>query len=676
MPLPPPAARPLLLASLLCVLFAPHASAAAKPAAKPAKTVTAPRAEPAHDEDKRFRIEDALMVATPSALVWSPNGRRLAFVVSAPDTAEDTNNQDVWLADLESGETRRLTRHAKNDYGPTFSPGGDTVAFVSNRETGEDARPRIYLLSLRGGDPWTLGTFDESVGEIEWSPDGRSIAFTLLDTLPKRVKEWRKKKWDQNVEDERLQHNHLWVLDVATAKARRLTSGDFNVTTPHWSPDSRSIAVLTNPTGKPDDGALSDIGVVAATGGPLRALHVVGSGGYEWSPDSRWIAWPGPANRTDEVAKNDLWVIAAAGGTPSNLTAGFDEDAKAPAWSPSGDSLYFHSDQGVSSVVAAVARTGGKVMLGFDRHGVAGSPVIASNGRAAWVQSRAGEPAEVIVADRVTLAGERFSQINENIAKRDFGVTRAVHWTSSDGVTVEGVLLRPATARPGEALRTVVFLHGGPYTDRYALSFSPLGQLFAAAGWQVFMPNFRSSGGYGTAFMLRKRSDWGGQDWRDVTSGVDSLVKWKLADGTRLGVTGGSYGGYLSAWAITQTNRFDAAVVLFGAVELASHYGQSDIQKYRAYDFEGPPWKTPENWRRASPYTYIENVKTPTLILHGRDDPRVPFPQSQQLYRALLGLGVPTQLVSYPREGHGLREPRHRADQWARTLDWFDRWVK
>jgi dipeptidyl aminopeptidase/acylaminoacyl peptidase len=175
---------------------------------------------------------------------------------------------------------------------------------------------------------------------------------------------------------------------------------------------------------------------------------------------------------------------------------------------------------------------------------------------------------------------------------------------------------------------------------------------------------------------MRRRSDWGGQDWRDVSAGVDSLVRWGMADGRHLGVFGGSYGGYLSAWAITQTDRFKAACVLAGAVDLAAHRGQSDIQKYRDFEFEGAPWDAPEHWRRASPMTWIRNAKTPTLILIGENDRRVPYPQGQELYRALLTLGVPTEFVHYPREGHGLREPRHRADQYLRMLGWFDRWMK
>jgi dipeptidyl aminopeptidase/acylaminoacyl peptidase len=316
------------------------------------------------------------------------------------------------------------------------------------------------------------------------------------------------------------------------------------------------------------------------------------------------------------------------------------------------------------------------VTLSTDREAGAGAPIASASGRAAWSQSRPAEPAEVWVADHVRLPGRAVTTLNAAVARLTLGTTRRVTWTSTDGVTVGGILLRPAGAAPDARLKTLVLLHGGPYGARYALGFEPLPQYFAAHGYQVFMPNFRSSSGSGTAFKLRERGDWGGQDWRDVMSGVDHLERLGLADPRRLAVYGHSYGGYLSAWAITQTNRFDAAMVSAGAVDLGAHWGQSDIQKYRAYDFTGTPWESPDTWKHSSPMTHIANVKTPTLVFAGEEDRRVPFPQGQQLYRALLALGVATEFVHYPREPHGYREYRHNWDRWTRTLRWFDRWVK
>ncbi len=626
---------------------------------------------------RAFTLEHALTARGLSALAWSHDGQRVAFVVSVADTAENTTNQDVWVYDARTNVARALTRSPKNDYSPQFSLTGDTLAFLAARGTGDEAKPAIWFLPMQGGEAWQLGSYAESVGEMEWSPDGTMIAFTMLDTLSKQVRDWRKKKWDHIVQDEIPQYNHLWVVDLATGKQRRLTSGHFMVAAPNWSPDSRHVAFTWNPTGDVDDANLSDIAVVSAAGGPILRLGALPESEARWSPDSRWIAWAGSANRNAFVEKTDLWVAPANGGTPVPLTSGFDEDARSPSWSTGSDSLFFTSQQGAASALVSVARTGGRASVGpLQRREIMGPIAISDRGRAAWVQNSFDTPSELWIADHVQLAGRAVTDVNASMRGLTLGETRVFRWTSDDGTKVEGMLVRPPGAPAVGALKTLVLLHGGPYTTRYGWGLQPMAQYMAAHGYQVFMPNFRSSGGYGTAFMVRKRADWGGQDWRDVQTGVDSLIERGLADANRLGVFGHSYGGYLSAWAISQTTRFDAAVVSAGAVDLANLWGQSDTHQYRAYEFLGTPVQTFEQWRRASPLAYYQNVKTPTLVLNGEMDQRVPNPQAQLDYQALKSLGVPTQYVRYPREPHGLREPRHRADWFMRQLAWFDAYIR
>jgi dipeptidyl aminopeptidase/acylaminoacyl peptidase len=663
-----------IVSTLWCAASLLAAPALAAPAAK--------SAPPKAPSPPAFSLEHAISLKTINSITWSRDGRRVAFVVNAPDTAEDTNNQDLWLWDATTNTCRALTRHPKNDYGPQFSPGGDTLAFISPRDS-DEGKTSIWLLPLEGGEPWKLATFVESVGEMRWSPDGKSIAYTMLDTLSKQAKDWKKKKWDHVVEDDIPQYNHLWRIDLATLKQTRITSGKFMVADPEWSPDSKSIAFLWNPTGAVDDGNLTDIAIVPASGGAVRKLTVLPEGSFEWSPDGRWLAWAGGSDWKKHVQKTDLWVAPAAGGKPQKLTADFDEDASSPAWNATSDTLFFSSQQGASTRIASIARVGGapggagSVQLGADLDGeTGGAPVMSPTGHVAYVLSRWNQPAELHVSDHAGAPPRAVSQVNAAAAACSFGATRTVRWTSSDGVKVEGVLVRPAGASEKSALKTLVLLHGGPYASRYGIGFNTMAQFMAARGYQVFLPNFRSSGGYGTAFMLRERADWGGQDWRDVETGVDSLVKWGLADGNKLGVFGHSYGGYLAAWAITQTTRYDAAVVSAGAPDLPALWAQSDTHQYRAFEFEGFPWESFDKWRRSSPIAFIDHAKTPTLVLNGEADVRIPYPQAQETYQSLKFLGVPTEFVHYPREGHGLREPRHRADWYERQAEWFDRWVK
>lgn len=646
---------------------------AALPALATAATTAAPAAKSA---PPAFGLDHAITMRGVSGATWSRDGSRIAFVVSVPDTAENTNNQDVWLWEAATNTARPLTRHAKNDYAPQFSLTGDTLAFLSTRDS-DEGKPSIWLLPLRGGEPWKLASFTESVGEFRWSPDGRSLAYTMLDTLSKQAREWRKRKWDHVVEDEINQYNHLWVYDLAEARQRRVTSGAFMVAEPRWAPDSRSIAFVWNPTGAVDDGNASEVAVVPAAGGALQRLGGIPSGGLAWSPDSRWIAWAGGRERDVHVETNLLWVVAAAGGAPRSLTDTFDEDAFAPAWNATSDSLHFVSQQGASVRIATVALKGGEVRLGPDLRGeAAGAPVMGAGGRMALVMSRWNQPNELWVADGANAEPRLATAVNAAAAACAFGATTTFRWRSDDGVTIEGVLVRPAGAPEKSALKTLVLLHGGPYQVRYGIGFQTMAQYMAARGYQVFMPNFRSSGGYGREFMVRKRADWGGQDWRDVETGVDALIAAGLAKGDQLGVFGHSYGGYLSAWAITQTTRYDAAIVSAGAPNLPSLWAQSDTHRYRAYEFDGKPWESFDKWRSRSPIAHIAKAKTPTLVLNGQADQRIPFPQAQETYQSLKFLGVPTEFVHYPREGHGIREPRHRSDWMVRQAAWFDRWVK
>lgn len=674
--------RPGIALALAAVpLTAPTARADA-PGASPgmARTSSAGTSskatEPIRPATSRFGVERAVSLRSFTDLAWSRDGRRLVFVVRDPDTAASATNPDLYLAEVATRSVRRLTRQSSPDISPTFSPGGDTLAYVGTRGDGEAARPTILMLSLRGGEPWTFGAYDEAVGEVAWSPDGRSLAYVMVDTLPARVRELRRRKWDVMIEDERLQYPHLWVVDIATGRRRELIAGTNYVWHARWSPDSRWLACLVSPTGAADDEQRTDIGVVPAAGGPLRLLGAVGSAPFAWSPDSRWIAWSSGGDRRSFVAKSDLWIARPDGGAAVDRTAGFDWDPGAPAFGASSDTVFFHFARGVHTALAAVPRTGGAVRVLGDRAGAAGDLTTAPSGRAAWIESQPNAPDEIVVADHPEQTPTPLTHLNDTGDRIAWPETRVVRWRSSDGTSVEGLLLRPPGAPSRGPLKTLVMLHGGPYGEIDDLGFQPWAQVFAGAGYQVFLPNFRSSGGYGAAFLVRRRADWGGQEWRDVTSGVDSLVRWRLADARRLGVLGGSYGGYLTAWAITHTTRFAAAVMDRGIVDLPALWGESDVRQYRAWEFGGRPWETFDTWRAASPIAHIASARTPTLIVDGENDRRTPVTQSLELYHALQSLGVPTQLARYPREGHGLREPRHREDAFERELAWFDRWVR
>src|SRR5262249_20316802 len=302
------------------------------------------------------------------------------------------------------------------------------------------------------------------------------------------------------VEDEIPQYNHLWVIDVVTGRQTRVTSGKFMVSQPRWSPYSKSIAFIRNPTGAVDDGNLSDIAIVRSGGGAIQKLGALPDGEIAWSPDGRWLAWAGTSDWKKFVEKADLWVCPAAGGAPVKLTAAFDEDASSPSWNATSDTLYFFSQQGASVRVAAVARTGGGVTLGRDLQGEqAGAspagPAAGPRGRVAYVLSRWNQPGELQIADHPGAQPRAVSRVNAAAAACAFAPTRTVRWTSTDGVRIEGVLVRPAGAQEKAALKTLVLLHGGPHGARYGSGFNTNAQVIAARGYQAVQPKLPSNRG-------------------------------------------------------------------------------------------------------------------------------------------------------------------------------------
>jgi dipeptidyl aminopeptidase/acylaminoacyl peptidase len=280
----------------------------------------------------------------------------------------------------------------------------------------------------------------------------------------------------------------------------------------------------------------------------------------------------------------------------------------------------------------------------------------------------------VWTANAVGTAARRITDVNPQAATLSVAETEVIRWKGADDWDIEGILMKPIGYQPGRRWPVIVEAHGGPHGAQ-TLAFNPMWQYFAARGFMVFAPDFRGSGGYRQAFVDADRNDWGGKDYVDIMRGVDHLIATGLADPDRLGIEGWSYGGYMTAWIIGHTDRFKAAVAGAAVTNLQSFYGTTDIQRFIEWEFHGFPWDNAEKIREHSPVTHAPRAKTPTLVLHGEADVRVPIEQGAQLYTILRKSGVPTQFVHYPREGHGLREPAHRHDRIRRTLEWMERFL-
>ena len=599
-------------------------------------------------------------------LEFSPDGSRLVFTVTDPPKGS-ARPRALWLLDVASGRARQLTFSGKSDGSPRWSPDGASIAFTSDR----DGAPQLYRLSLRGGDAEKLTDRKDAVGAFRWSPDGRRIALLMTEPKADTEQQREKDKDDGRVVDKDDRHPRIWMLDVDTRALAQITSGRWQIRQIEWLPTGdRLIAIATSKpdvdqwtdhlyTIKLDDGAFDEI---AAPRGPLGGLAV--------SPDGGTLAYVGA--RSDGPEAHDLYLQSIAGGSPQNLTAAsLDRPVSQPRWID-GQSVAVNVARGFKSAIAVVARSGNATTIDalevnpstFAR---AASGTIAFVGETAtrapelWLRAPGGS------ARAVTTINAKWSSMS--VAAPEF-----VKYKSANGVDIEAALLLPPdVARPAR-LPFVVLVHGGP-TGRWSDSFEPWGQLLASRGYAVLYPNVRGSTGYGQQFVESNRADWGGGDFKDVMAGVDAMIARGIADPNRLGIGGWSYGGYMAAWAVTQTTRFKAAVSGAPVIDMASEFGTENGSAYDEW-FYGTPYEKLDGFIKSSPMTYVKNVRTPTLLLQGEDDVTDPIGQSQQFYRGLKRYHVESDLVLYPREGHGFREEKHLLDRLNRIIAWYDKYLK
>jgi dipeptidyl aminopeptidase/acylaminoacyl peptidase len=611
----------------------------------------------------------------------SPDGRTAAFVVSEVDAKENVYQTDIWLVGTSGGEPLRFTRHPKNDRAPQFSPDGAKLAFISERED----KPQIFLADVRGGEPWKLSDLKGGVSGFAWSPDGSWIAALSADAPSEDEEKRAKAKDDARVTDHDFHMTHLHRIDVATRETRRLTEGAFTLSDAHVSPDGTEIAAVRRPTPKADDGSASDIVIVPASGGAPRLLfeNSGADSSPRYSPDGRTIAFLTRDGKLPRTGTDAIAVIPRAGGAITRITP-VDLSPATLLWSNDGASILFTSTVGVEGRLYSVSARGGAPRVVMSGPYSVSSPVLAAKAPSLiYLRQDPRAPsdlyAQAVEATSLPAAApaRRLTTLNPKLSEFALSLTEVVRWKAPDGREMEGLLHRPEGST-GRKLPLVVSVHGGPsgaYTLSFPGSMNNYHHVLTGRGYAVFQPNFRGSTGYGDAFQRLNLNDWGKGDFQDIMSGVDSLIAKGVADPDRLALQGWSYGGYMCAWSITQTARFKAASCGAALTNLISMYGTNDIPSTLDDYFGGPPYANADAYWKASAMAGVTRVKTPTLVLHGQADERVPTSQGQELYLGLRKLGVPTEFVTYPREPHGFREPNHQVDKMERELAWFAKYL-
>ncbi|MEA2174337.1 MAG: hypothetical protein QOD00_1929 [Blastocatellia bacterium] len=623
---------------------------------------------------------------------WSPDGRRIAFQGSQQQGPQQ-GQSGLWTISLDNRQLKFLTPVRSTNFfityaGETFawSPDSRRIAFINaSEDDNETPQVAAAVLSQPASDPRVIDRIQYK-SRTSFSDNART---------------------------------HVWLVDVEAAERERpvqLTSGPFYDHALAWNPNGNEIAFLSNHETDPDANNNSDIFAVDLSG-HMRQLTDTRGCEYEpaWSPDGKWIAYTATkrdVTTIDSVAEDaHVWVIESRGGAGRELTAAQDRRARSPRWSPDSRSVFYLAGDRGQTLLYRVGAEGGPIRTIFDNApriapGVSGpvipaGPIISPRSlfqmssfslsvsgagglpSLAFTLSDALHPAEIWTSSLTVNAAlgrdamRRISAHNDALLRSLILIEpEEINFRSFDGTNVQGWLMKPTGFRETQRFPLILSVHGGPH-GMYGYAFNPTFQVYAARGYAVLYLNPRGSSGYGQRFSDGTLREWGGGDYQDLMRGVDEILRARSwIDAERLGVTGGSYGGFMTNWIVTQTTRFKAAVAAASVSNLISFYSTSLYQDLVHAEFGGVPWDDYELLWRWSPLRYIKQAQTPLMLIHGEQDNDVHITQAEEMYMALKRRGVETVLVRYPREGHGFREPAHRVDALERTVGWFDKFLK
>ncbi len=668
---------------------------------------------PATAGDKPWTSDDILALKSVSDPRVSPDGKAVAYVVESLNEGRDAYQTDVWLVPTAGGEARALASSTTSDDSPRWSPDGRLLAFLSERPrpgvSGDDAaeaKRQVWLIRPDGGEALLLTSAPGSVSALEWSADGKSIAFLAREPKSAERRKQEKDKDDAWTPSELYPWSRLWLVDVASRTVRQLTSGALHVTDFSLSPDGKRIAFSGQATPLIPDNFRSDLYVVDAAGGMAVPL-VVRKGpdtSPSWSPDGKWIAFVSQDGRDEEWYTNSyVCVVAAEGGPPRNLTASFDEEIGGELhWTPDSTALVFSALAKTASHIYRVGLDGRAIALTRGAE-VNGAASLDRAGRTlAFLRQDSVSPREVWLlelADTAAGAGARkprggarprpaataaaphtLTDTNPRVKELHAFRKELVSWKGADGWDIEGLLVYPPGYAKGTPVPLALNVHGGP-AGTHSNAFTPAPRvwgwpLFAQAGYAIFFPNPRGSGGYGEKFRAANVRDWGVKDFEDIMKGVDALVERGIADPERLSINGWSYGGFMTSTVVTKTDRFKSAIVGAAVTNLASFTGTADIPEFARSYFRSWPWEDAAVYVSHSALFHAGNVRTPSLVVHGDRDERVPVTQGWEFYNALRLRGVPTDLLILPRQPHGIREPKLLRTCHERFLRWTEKYTR
>lgn len=662
-----------------------------------------------------IKAEDLYEFQVLSDVALSPDGEHVIFTVQRVDRASEKKYSNLWLVSTRRQDARPFTWGDQSDRAPQWSPDGETIAFLSNRGS-EEKPPQIWLIPFHGGEARPLTDLQAEIGGFRWSPDGRKLICMVrkkdAETLAREADPQRKKLGVVARHYQRVFYKldgygylpqerwHLWLVNVRNGKAQQLTDHPvWDERSPVFSPDGRQIAFISNRSTDPDlNPDADDIFLMPVEGGePQRLPTPPGAKhGLAFSPDGSWLAWFGRDG--DEWYRNlSLYVMPLDGSQPArNLTAAHDihtapdviadlssTQSMPPVWSPDGAWIYFQSARHGSALLQRVRLADGKIETVVGEGGAVGAfGLDRQHSKVAYFFGQMDDPGQVYVRDLERGSTRHLTRINRNLLNRiDLGEMEEVWFKGPDGNDLQGWILKPPGFDARKKYPSILEIHGGPLTQ-YGKLFMHEFYYLAANGYVVYFCNPRGGRGYGESHAGAIWGAWGTVDYADLMAFADYMEQQPYIDRERMGVTGGSYGGYMTLWIIGHTDRFRAAVAQRVVSNFVSMWGSSDFN----WVFQQPLGAQPpfmdgelqKYWER-SPVAYLGNAKTPTLIIHSEQDHRCPIEQGEQAFVALKLAGVETEFVRFPDSPHGLSRTGRTDRRIARLnhiLRWFDKYLK
>lgn len=657
---------------------------------------------------RAIKAEDLYELRVISNVRISPDGSKIIYVEQRVDRKTEKKYQNLWIAPIDGSGEYQFTYGNHSDTLPRWSPNGDKIAFLSNRYDADNP-PKLFVIPINGGEAYPLADIEGTISNIVWSPDGKKIA-CIVNKMDADEKE---RKQDENLRKlgvvsrhyDRLfykldgtgylprERAHLWIVNVKSGKAQQITDHPiFDEYQPAWSPDGKSIVFVSNHTLEPDQNPDHDeLFIMSAKGEEIHRLDIpIGpKSSPTYSPDGKYIAYIGRIGEGEWYRNNHLWIIPSDGSAESrDILNNKDIDVFAstindigspelmpPTWSLDGEKIYFQTAIHGSTVLKAIWINSGEVETIIDDAGVVASYSFDKDQQyLAYHLGQQHDPAQIYLKDMNNKKSRAITKINRNLLDQiNLGKLEEIWFKGPDGNDLQGWILKPPNFKSSKKYPSILEIHGGPLTQ-YGKFFMHEFYFLAAQGYIVTFCNPRGGRGYGEKHAGAIWGGWGDADFRDLMAWADYVSELPYIDKKRMGVTGGSYGGYMTVWIIGHTNRFKAAVTQRCVSNLVSMWGSSDMNWiFQQILGEQAPFENLEKFWQHSPIAYIGNAKTPTLVIHSENDLRCPIEQGEQVFVALKRLGVETEFVRFPNEFHGLSR-EGRTDRRVIRLNHIKRW--